>query len=172
MSKTMDELVALASKFIAKNGIMNEDVKQEIYIKALESKDLKSNQQVNKKLTKVLRDTMNKEDMFTQIHTSMANPFDVFEIVNRDILYNQLECIMDNTMSERDKKILKLRYIDGETQKEIGKLFHLTGSRISTIEHSAIRRLRYLSRLNSLNDFLSNPSGPVAKNNDRRVEYN
>ena len=143
MSRTTDELVVLASKFIVNNGVRDEDVKQEIYIKALESKDLKSNQQVNKKLAKVLRDSRNQEDMFTTVNTSMANPFDVFETVDRNILHNQLECIMSDTMSERDKTILELRYMDGKTQKEIGELFHLTGSRISTIEHTAIRRLRH-----------------------------
>jgi len=171
--RTTEESILLAKEFIVKNDIVDEDLKQDIYITALESKGLKSNQQVNRKMDKVIRDNINKDDIYTTVGTSTALPFDVFETIDHDILHNQLDHIMDNTITEREKKILELRYVDGKTQKEIGELFHLTGSRIGVIEHHTIRRLRHPSRLKLLDGFLSeSPAFPMPKNNYRRVEYN
>lgn len=63
-----------------------------------------------------------------------------------------------NTLTEREKKVIELRYglDDGEikTLEEVGIIFNLTRERIRQIEVKAIRKLRYPSRSRKLRDYI------------------
>ena len=55
-----------------------------------------------------------------------------------------------HTLSDRETKILKNRFIDLMTLEEVGKIFGVTRSRIREIEAKALRKLRHPSRIKYL----------------------
>lgn len=55
-----------------------------------------------------------------------------------------------STLSEREQKILYLRYKEGLTLEEVGKEFGVTRERIREIEAKALRRLRHPSHMRNL----------------------
>ncbi len=63
-----------------------------------------------------------------------------------------------NTLTEREAKILKMRFGVGDgseyTLEEVGKLFNVTRERIRQIEAKALRKLRHPSRSKKLISFL------------------
>lgn len=65
-----------------------------------------------------------------------------------------------STLSEREAKILKLRFgIDTgypRTLEEVGKIFRVTRERVRQIEAKAIRKLRHPSRSKMIKDYLNN----------------
>jgi RNA polymerase primary sigma factor len=73
------------------------------------------------------------------------------------LLREQLESILD-TLSEREQKVLKLRFglEDGRTRtlEEVGRVFGVTRERIRQIEAKALRKLRHPSRSKKLKDYL------------------
>jgi len=169
--RTTDEVIVLAEKFIAKNGIVDEDVKQDIYIKALESRDLKRNQQVTDKFAKIMMGYIS-EDYISVVDTSTISPFDPFKSVEHDLLHEQLIIAMCN-ISDKEKKVLKLRFDDNMTLKSVGEELHYSSERIRQIERKALRKMRQPSSSKLIKDFLiEEPMFSVAKNNYRRVEYN
>ncbi len=73
------------------------------------------------------------------------------------LLHEQLMEVLD-TLSEREQKVLKLRFglEDGRprTLEEVGKEFSVTRERIRQIEAKALRKLRHPSRSRKLRDYL------------------
>ena len=65
---------------------------------------------------------------------------------------------MLETLTEREQKVLKLRFglVDGRprTLEEVGKEFNVTRERIRQIEAKALRKLRHPSRSKKLKDYL------------------
>ena len=78
------------------------------------------------------------------------------EIVTMSLLKDQIEDILD-TLSEREKGIIKLRFGlgDGEkkTLEEVGRAFNVTRERARQIEKKALRKLAHPSRSNKLLDY-------------------
>ncbi len=170
--RTTDELILLAEKFIAKNGIVDEDVKQDIYIKALESRDLKRNQQVTNKFAKIMMGDISEDDICVTVGISTVSPFDPFKTVEHDLLHEQLIIAMRN-ISDKEKKVLKLRFNSNMTLRSVGEELHCSSERVRQIEMRALRKMRQPSNSKLIKDFLiEEPIFPVAKNNYRRVEYN
>lgn len=73
------------------------------------------------------------------------------------LLKEQLEGVL-NTLTEREEKVLRLRFglDDGRTRtlEEVGKVFSVTRERIRQIEAKALRKLRHPSRSKKLKDYL------------------
>lgn len=73
------------------------------------------------------------------------------------MLKEQMKDVLD-TLTEREKKILKLRFGIGDgyprTLEEVGTIFHVTRERIRQIEAKALRKLRHPTRSRKLKTFL------------------
>ena len=80
------------------------------------------------------------------------------EITEDDMLKEELEEVL-NTLSEREKKIVELRFglLDGRprTLREIGEKYDLSRERIRQIEKKALKRLRHPKRSKKLKTYLS-----------------
>ena len=78
------------------------------------------------------------------------------EIVTMSLLKDQIEYVLD-TLSEREKGVIKLRFGlgDGEkkTLEEVGRAFNVTRERARQIEKKALRKLAHPSRSNKLLDY-------------------
>jgi len=74
-----------------------------------------------------------------------------------DFLRKQEVTEVLNTLSEREAKIIRLRFgIDSgypRTLEEVGKMFNVTRERVRQIEAKAIRKLRHPSRTKMLKDY-------------------
>ncbi len=74
-----------------------------------------------------------------------------------DFLRKQEVAEVLNTLSEREAKIIRLRFgIDSgypRTLEEVGKMFNVTRERVRQIEAKAIRKLRHPSRTKMLKDY-------------------
>ena len=85
---------------------------------------------------------------------SMQAPDDV---VLHGLLRDDLEDVM-NTLTEREKIVLKLRFglEDGHprTLEEVGKVFNVTRERIRQIEAKALRKLKHPTRARKLREYL------------------
>ena len=66
---------------------------------------------------------------------------DPFEHMATDVELLIAICLRQS-ITERERKVLMLRYYEQKTQKEVGKIFGITGSRVREIEAKAIRKMR------------------------------
>ena len=151
--RTSDELILIAQRFIQVNGIVDEDVKQDIYIKALESKHTKTNQEITKKLSGIIKHSMNKDDVYVAVDTVTVSYSDAFKSVEQNMIHNQLLLAMDN-ISDKEKRVLKLRFVNGMTLKSTGEELNLCSERIRQIEAKALRKLRRPVNSKLIKDFL------------------
>jgi RNA polymerase primary sigma factor len=83
------------------------------------------------------------------------------EVTSFNLLKGKLGEVL-NGLSERERKILELRYglADGypRTLEEVGKQYNVTRERIRQIEAKALRKLRHPTRRSKLEGFLENIS--------------
>ena len=79
------------------------------------------------------------------------------EAASRQMMMDAVEAVL-NTLSDREHKILKLRFglDDGRarTLEEVGLEFGVTRERIRQIEAKALRKLRHPSRAKTLKDYI------------------
>jgi len=79
------------------------------------------------------------------------------EVVLQGLLRDDLEDVM-NTLSERERTVLKLRFglDDGHprTLEEVGRVFAVTRERIRQIEAKALRKLKHPTRARKLREYL------------------
>ena len=96
----------------------------------------------NDKITKLNEDIYCSEDLiFDQIYKT--------ELMAQ--IYNLL-----NTLTERERKVIKYRFYEPSTLAEIGKRFGLSRDRIRQIEAEALRKLRKPARSRKVVGFLDN----------------
>ncbi len=74
------------------------------------------------------------------------------------LLKEQLDEVLENSLTAREKRILELRFgiEDGRsrTLEEVGREFDVTRERIRQIQVKALRKLRHPSRIRELKDYL------------------
>ena len=79
------------------------------------------------------------------------------EETTRVMLGEQISEVL-RTLSEREEKVLRLRYGLGDGQartlEEVGREFHVTRERIRQIEAKALRKLKHPTRSRKLRDYL------------------
>jgi RNA polymerase primary sigma factor len=79
------------------------------------------------------------------------------DVVLHGLLRDDLEDVM-NTLTEREKIVLKLRFglEDGHprTLEEVGRVFNVTRERIRQIEAKALRKLKHPTRAKKLREYL------------------
>ncbi|MCU0640648.1 MAG: RNA polymerase sigma factor RpoD [Candidatus Margulisbacteria bacterium] len=79
------------------------------------------------------------------------------DVVLQGLLRDDLEDVM-NTLSERERTVLKLRFglDDGHprTLEEVGRVFAVTRERIRQIEAKALRKLKHPTRARKLREYL------------------
>jgi len=82
----------------------------------------------------------------------------VDEEVDRELLSEQLQKVMDATLEPREKKVLELRFgLTGKppmTLEEVGREFEVNRERVRQIEGKAIRKLRHPTRARFLKPFV------------------
>ena len=80
----------------------------------------------------------------------------VEEIVIKDILKEEIECILSH-LNDQEIKVIQLRFgfhdNEPKTLEEIGKIFGVTRERIRQIESKALRRLRHPTRRKYLKEY-------------------
>ena len=76
--------------------------------------------------------------------------------VTEKMLYEELERVMDELLTEKEKQVLALRFgmVDGEehTLEEVGKVFGVTRERIRQIEHKALHKMSRSAKTKGLRD--------------------
>ena len=60
-----------------------------------------------------------------------------------------------STLTEREQKVIQLRFVDGLSLKDTGKAFNVTQERIRQVEAKALRKLRHPSRVNIIKEGLT-----------------
>ncbi len=79
----------------------------------------------------------------------IGESFAEMEIPSQDLIDEYL-----GTLSEREQMILRRRYEQGMTYKDIGAELGITGARVSQILHVALRRLRHPVRAKDIRNHL------------------
>ena len=76
--------------------------------------------------------------------------------VTEKMLYEELERVMDELLTEKEKQVLAMRFgmVDGEehTLEEVGKAFGVTRERIRQIEHKALHKMSRSTKAKGLRD--------------------
>lgn len=79
------------------------------------------------------------------------------EYVNDVSLVEQVYEIMQETLTDREDKVIRMRYgLDGNepmTLEEVGQEFNVTRERVRQIQAKAIRKMRSPSRFKKLKEF-------------------
>ncbi|WP_041784309.1 sigma-70 family RNA polymerase sigma factor [Candidatus Phytoplasma australiense] len=103
----------------------------------------------------------NKEDE-TSLGDFISDPnvLSPHEYMMKEVTQKLLDEVLENTLTEREEKVLKMRYgfLDGKvyTLEEIGNLFGVTRERIRQIESKALRRLRTPAKQSKLKSLYQN----------------
>jgi RNA polymerase sigma factor (sigma-70 family) len=81
-------------------------------------------------------------------NVQQLNPAQEYEHVETEQIIDE---VLD-TLSEREKSILKARFWDDKSQDQIGKEYNITGAAIQRAEVLALRKLRHPTRLERLKE--------------------
>ncbi|MBW2969846.1 RNA polymerase sigma factor RpoD/SigA [Candidatus Woesearchaeota archaeon] len=146
--------VRKAEKKLMEKGTLNPTLEQIAKITGLETKRIEFIK--NMKTKPVLQESQNKEEItsiFNRIQDKTAeDPSNSYSDI-KDKITELLE-----TLDERDKKILELRFgiKDGIfwTLERISKIFKITRERVRQIEAKALRRLKYKAKHTNLESTL------------------
>lgn len=77
---------------------------------------------------------------------------DTEDIVLDALHAEQIQRIMQKILSKREVEILNLRFIEGETLEQLGRIYGITRERVRQIEQHALRKLRQHPGIRALRD--------------------
>ena len=98
--------------------------------------------EVSKKITKLIKNK-GQEEFYIVKSTSPYLEMD------KHLMIEQIANILDE-LPEREKKILRYRFLEDHTLKETGHTFGISQTRAIQIEHNGIRKIR--KKLNSIKE--------------------
>ena len=78
-----------------------------------------------------------------------AYDHDMDKSIDDDNRNKKMADILDG-LTPKEQKVMKMRFVDDMTLREIGKVFNVGGERIRQIEQKALRKLRHPTRLDQL----------------------
>ena len=79
----------------------------------------------------------------------IGEPIVEMETPSQSLIYEYL-----GSLSEREQMILRSRYEQGMTYKDIGAELGISGSRVSQVLHMSLRRLRHPVRAKDISSYL------------------
>ena len=170
---TVEQKIKRAENFIKKYNIQDEDMKQDIYLIALQTT---TPQQFSYQSLNVVRfgnasaAEAKKQQLFEEVSLDSMPDEEALELIEllQDEAYNsdweelsikllkeELEPIL-NELTAREQEVLRYRFNNERelTLREIGKIYHVQQERIRQIEAKALRRLRYPQRAAKLRIYL------------------
>lgn len=87
------------------------------------------------------------------IQPEISYQSDFRDEIDKELIAKALHKVL-NTLSEREKRVLILRFIEGETFSQIGERLNVCKTRVSQVEKKALRKLRHPNRLEYLKSII------------------
>lgn len=168
---TTEQKIQRAENFIKKYNVQDEDMKQDIYLIALQTT---TPQQFSSQSLNVVRfgnasaAEARKQQLFEEVSIDSMPDEEALELIEliQDEAYNsnwedltakliseELEPIL-NELTAREQEVLHYRFgfnnVRELTQDEVGRMYNLSRERIRQIEAKALRKLRHPSRCKRL----------------------
>ena len=139
-----------------------EDIFENIIEKIVNNGGLKSNNPdqymyhlINSNIKKYNKDLEAENNKITELVEDMYYTEDlIFDQIYKSELIMQIHEVL-NTLTERERTVIKYRFYGPYTLEETGKRFGTTRERIRQIEAKALRKLRHPIRSKKLKDFLN-----------------
>ena len=169
---TVEQKIKRAEGFIKKYNIQDEDMKQDIYLIALQTTTPQqfSSQSLNivrfgnasaakarkrQLFEEVSIDSMSDEEALELIELLQDEAYGGWEDLSTKLLKEELEPIL-NELTTREQEVLHYRFNNERdlTLEEIGMIYNVQKERIRQIEAKALRRLRHPQRAAKLRIYL------------------
>ena len=139
-----------------------EDIFENIIEKIVNNGGLKSNNPdqymyylINSNIKKYNKDLEAENNKIAELDEDMYYTEDlIFDQIYKSELIIQIHEVL-NTLTERERTVIKYRFYGPYTLEETGKRFGTTRERIRQIEAKALRKLRHPIRSRKLKDFLN-----------------
>ena len=136
---TTEERIVIANRVLANRGVNDEDMKQDVYLAALES-DVETYHQLYTNLNRLvlrIKEQEEKEKVYDYLKTT--------DTYHQQLPINdeQLKILFDAAqLSKRQREVLYKRYFQCKSFHEIGREKDVMWVRIMQIERDALRKLR------------------------------
>lgn len=149
--KKIENYYEFVDKFCERRGIKDEDIIQELYLTVAEILNNNSRSKeyhniykcVARKAEKLINKT-NEEIPIEDLNFDTI--YNIDKTIEYDILKEILPNIIEETLTPREQLVLKLRFDDELTYKQIGDVIGTSCTRPMQIEDKALRKLRHPSR--------------------------
>lgn len=153
MKKT-ENYYEFVDKFCERRGIKDEDIIQELYLTVAEILNNNSRSKehrniyrcVARKAEKLINKTNEEMPIIPIEDLNFDTIYNIDKTIEYDILKEILPNIIEETLTPREQLVLKLRFDDELTYKQIGDAIGTSCTRPMQIEHKALRKLRHPSR--------------------------
>lgn len=169
---TVEQKIKRAERFIKKYNVQDEDMKQDIYLIALQAT---TTQQFSTQSLNVVRfgnasaAKARKRQLFEEVSIDSMSDEEALELIellqdeacgdwkglSTKLLKEELESIL-NELTAKEQEILHYRFNNERelTLAEIGEIYHVQQERIRQIEAKALRKLRHPQRAAKLRIYL------------------
>lgn len=153
----INDLIAMKSSPIIKTGELKKDAARLCEVLNCLPEDLWSNEQIYPLETNVSEIEMDGEQV-----AALMNGGQTSYLMDNSAERNQLSEHIDqvlSTLSEREQKVLNMRFRDDLTLEEVGKILGASKERVRQVEAKALRKLRSPCRASILGQHLDGEDG-------------